>query len=215
MVCTAPASRYAGHGCLPLQQACLLKSPQGMGMLHFCIALSRCLESLSQKLYAPASRREQMKAGWVSAASRVAGVRPGAKGASATAKLLGDGSAVAVKTVNALRPPSEPAVTKVPNCGWKLMELTAYTSLPSLRIRGLEGGAAALQTGPAAGGRHCNRNVKPRACFHLESCLCCTAPLGPQPAAATHRWHLKVKFLDCRLSSTWCTATRPSMLPMR
>lgn len=41
----------------PAAGAHLLKSPQGMGMLHFCIALSRCLESLSQKLYAPVSGR--------------------------------------------------------------------------------------------------------------------------------------------------------------
>ena len=26
-------------------------------------------------------------------------------------------------------------------------------------------------------------------------------------------WHLKVKFLDCMDSSTWCTATRPSIEP--
>lgn len=55
-----------------------------MGMLHFCMALSRCLLSLSQKLNAP----------------------------------------------------SDPAVTKVPNWGWKHMAFTAYTSLLSLPGRG-------------------------------------------------------------------------------
>lgn len=49
-------------------------------MLHFCMALSRCLLSLSQKLKAP----------------------------------------------------SDPAVTNVPNWGWKHMAFTAYTSLLSL-----------------------------------------------------------------------------------
>lgn len=202
-----------------------------MGMLHFCIALSRCLESLSQKLYAPVAAEDKISAFAQNQqlVTRIflrcaAGQMP-----SASTQMPAVITHSLAKDRNPSRPvhchaPSEPAVTKVPNCGWKLIELTAYTSLPSLH-RGVScrrvGYAYLARAERTATALMKRSGLQVLALVHLPS----RRPSHPSPmppahpagpaSRYTHRWHLKVKFLDCRLSSTWCTATRPSMLPIR